>query len=298
MSWAQNLVPNSSFEQYTDCPNGQGQISYAAPWYSAWGTVNYYDSCSIGNYNVPNGLGGGGVANTGAAYTGMGVYVPVSGFENAREFAEVELVSQLISGEKYQVEFHVSLADSAWYAISNMSACLTANGIGNNLNTIFGLTPQIQNLDTLFLDKKNEWMKISGSFYADGTERYIAVGNFRNDQYTDTMFVYQGQSNWKQAHYYLDDVSVILDTTTGINEEEQIRFEIYPNPTREQLTIETQINKKTTFCLYDVTGKIVLYSHLTPSKSTVDVSQFPAGVYIGALLKDEAIISRRKIIIE
>lgn len=210
----------------------------------------------------------------------------------------MELISPLISGKKYNVEFYVSLVDSCWYAINSLGACLTTNGIGNNLDDIFTLIPQIQNPDTFFLAAKDKWMKVSGSFFADGTERFIAIGNFRNNQNTDTILVHQS-SNWVQAHYYLDDVSVTLDTTTGINELEQLKFEIYPNPAKERVTIETaQTNNATTLRLFDVTGREVLTTTLTASKTTIDLSVFSAGVYTAMLLRDDVAVGRRKIIIE
>src|SRR5437868_3489465 len=53
-----NIVPNGSFEQYSNCPDQEGQIFRANGWFMpTGGTSDYYNSCNTlpysNNYSVP-----------------------------------------------------------------------------------------------------------------------------------------------------------------------------------------------------------------------------------------------------
>lgn len=239
------------------------------------------------------------VRHTLALHSVISVYASPPGFVNSREFIEVELANPLISGKKYNVEFYVSLVDSVWYATNSLAACLTANGIGDNLDTIFALTPQIQNSDSVFLVEKNKWMQISGSFYSEGTEKYIAIGNFRNDQNTNTLNVYQGQDGWWQAAYYLDDVSVTLDTTTGIAETEPQSLKIFPNPATTQITIRFNqpIQAQTIMEITDMQGRLVTLSIVKEQQSTIPLS-LTKGLYLLQVKEKGEGVYNEKLVIE
>ena len=52
-SYAQNLVPNPSFEIFITCPNTFGQIGLAIPWFQSntiASSSDYYNSCNAGNF--------------------------------------------------------------------------------------------------------------------------------------------------------------------------------------------------------------------------------------------------------
>ena len=55
----QNLVPNGDFENYSICPDHQGQIDRAFPWLRIGCTPDYLNSCDTTNHaGVPfNDLG-------------------------------------------------------------------------------------------------------------------------------------------------------------------------------------------------------------------------------------------------
>ncbi|MGB1319238.1 MAG: hypothetical protein ACPG5W_13560, partial [Flavobacteriales bacterium] len=108
------------------------------------------------------------------------------------------------------------------------------------LSAFLALTPQVSYSDLAFLDDKIRWIKVSGSFVAEGGERYLAIGNFNNDSNTDTISVPNGGSlvnqpegYWDEAGYFIDDVSVIPDSIyLGTNdfEEGKVKLNLYPNP--------------------------------------------------------------------
>jgi hypothetical protein len=72
---AQNLVPNSSFEEYEACPHNYNELKNAIPWFrSTQGTTDYFNACDTFhlegkiNAGVPNNYFGYQEAHTGQAY--------------------------------------------------------------------------------------------------------------------------------------------------------------------------------------------------------------------------------------
>jgi OmpA-OmpF porin, OOP family len=84
-----NLVPNSSFEDSTQCPFNPGQISFSIPWITPTGSSSdYFNACNGGNVGVPNNAGGNQLARTGNAYAGIDAY---GAGTNVREYLQDKL---------------------------------------------------------------------------------------------------------------------------------------------------------------------------------------------------------------
>jgi hypothetical protein len=58
---AQNLVPNPSFEEYTECPDNIFQIERAVGWSWLVGKLDYYHECGTNGQGIPVNRGGGGM---------------------------------------------------------------------------------------------------------------------------------------------------------------------------------------------------------------------------------------------
>src|SRR5665213_2039907 len=88
--YAQNLVPNYSFEVYDTCPYHSNQIFFAPPWQGVTtNSTDYFNACSS-VYGVPTaGLGDWQYARTGNAYAGI---IVINSFgANYREYLQVKL---------------------------------------------------------------------------------------------------------------------------------------------------------------------------------------------------------------
>ncbi len=62
-----------------------------------------------------------------------------------------------------------------------------------------------------------------------------------------------------------------------------VRFSIYPNPTRESVEIETEnlpLESKGMVMIFDVKGVLILKQDLTPHSTNLDLSQLAAGTYV------------------
>lgn len=222
---AQNIVPNGSFEQYDTCPNNTAQIYFASSWFQpnkSWGniinssTTDYFNNCSQPNsVGVPKNAFGFQQAKTGTAYAGIitccGSDEDTVGY---REYLEIKLIQPLEVNGKYCVEFYCSLADSASTMATNKigiyfstDSILDSSGYQN-----LTVNPQIENV--IFLDDTSKWYLTGGIYLASGNEQFITIGNFRNNNNTDTIRVKEYPDWLKQSYYYIDDVSVTLCTDT------------------------------------------------------------------------------------
>lgn len=79
-----------------------------------------------------------------------------------------------------------------------------------------------------------------------------------------------------------DSVTVFLEICTGIDEEKnKVELSIYPNPSKDYLTIQIsgvgQIQGK--LSIIDVQGKVVCNQNITESQNTIDIAELPRGVY-------------------
>jgi hypothetical protein len=56
-----NLVPNSSFEEHIQCPNGDGFEGNVATWKKVQGSPDYYHECGNIEFGIPVSWGGAGI---------------------------------------------------------------------------------------------------------------------------------------------------------------------------------------------------------------------------------------------
>src|SRR5689334_17274740 len=102
-TFAQNLVPNPSFEQYDTCPSDISQITKAIGWYAARKTPDYFNVCSTdtfqgGHYkvSVPTNWVGHRTAASGNAYAGVISCTTQSAFY--KEYIGAQLITPLQMG--------------------------------------------------------------------------------------------------------------------------------------------------------------------------------------------------------
>jgi hypothetical protein len=120
--YAQNLVPNPSFESYTTCPTNFGQIVNSINWQAVISSPDYFNSCSsYSNISVPANFFNSNFqsARTGNGYAGfitLGLYT-----YNTRENISVPLISSLVNGNNYLVKFYVAAAQAYKLASNNIA---------------------------------------------------------------------------------------------------------------------------------------------------------------------------------
>ncbi|MEO6904365.1 MAG: gliding motility-associated C-terminal domain-containing protein [Bacteroidia bacterium] len=201
-----NLVSNYSFESNSNCPTAAGQLSYVSDWHTCNVlTPNYFNSCQLvpNTYGVPTNIKGYQFSKTGNAFVGILAYGNAP--STAREYIQSELISPLTAGKSYRVSFNVSLANSSTTAITQLGAYLSTNAISSSTALSLPYTPQIVSDRGNYIIDTVDWVEITAIYNATGGEKFITIGNFKDEVQTDTIQMHAGLP---EAYYYIDDVSI------------------------------------------------------------------------------------------
>lgn len=286
---AQNLVPNWSFEDTVSCPSGIGGITNSLGWNSFRNTPDYLNSCNSGQVNVPSNLFGFQLARTGNAYGG--IYTYGGGGIDYREYIGIELTQSLIIGGKYFISFYASRGINNQI---NVRSGVATNKIGAMLSTVSfsSVSPlSIKNFAQIYTDSiimdTASWTNVSGSFIADSAYNFICVGNFFNDSLTAFYF----DSNSVNAYYYIDDVSISLDSISSVFDIDNIvGINVYPNPTIDVVNIENTAKSYIKILVQSILGQTVYESSSAEIKYTIDFTKYSAGVYTAIIYRGDEII--------
>lgn len=287
---AQNLVPNGSFESFTQCPLTGNKIYSATGWFQPckWPggfTINqssssdYYSACGGSNssYGVPQNYSGYQNAFNGVAYIGIAYMANIVDY---REYAEIKLSHSLAMDTKYKLSYRVSLLDGSMFASNQFDAYFSNDSLLDiSWLSVINVVPQITNLTQTIISDTMNWVQVSGSFFANGGETFLTLGNFHSDNLTDTVGVNPNSPTINASYYYIDDVSLEVDTLTGIEEIPKVDFIVYPNPATRRIQINSQQFIQE-IKVMDVQSKTILQIRCAKTSATIDVSLFDNGVYI------------------
>ena len=304
---AQNLVPNNSFEILDSCHNSWTPNECSAAFAISWkclanSSVDIYLTCNGSVPNTPLGLP---LAQDGGNYIGMicyEKYVP-----NEREYLSIKLIDTLVAYQAYKVGYYVYLSPTKgdFFEVRNMGAVLADTFIYNGPD--FGVlpySPQIINNDNNLLNSTTTWTMVCDTFFAEGNERYIAVGNFFND--SNTQAIVSGASSGfpdSSAYYFIDNVFVEeIPGMVGFGKKENINknIEVYPNPNNGNFTIEySKLPKDCCLEIYELSGKFVYNQVLqnTSSSIIIHLEELGSGLYIYKIKSAEGLVKKGKLII-
>jgi len=285
-----NLVPNPSFEENDGCPNTSGKIWLAVPWEKVGGNgviTYYHECCDAIACGVPMNRYGATYPNSGQAYAHIGMIHANHHLSYHAEgnFLGTPLTDPLDEGKRYKVEFYLSLLDSARFAGRNIGTHFSIGKPSENINDLLDIIPQFR-YDGGFLTDKDGWMKIEGSFVAEGGENYLTIGNFDGYFNSDTLHLNEGGTfpdigYWEVAHYFIDDVSVVEDRSTGNGEATIPHFNVHPNPAQSSLFVELSLKdgEQAHLELFGITGNLLGRESLISGNNPVDISAYASGLY-------------------
>lgn len=214
---AQNLVPNPSFEEYTECPTGYGPyegMERATEWYYMLGGPELYNVCDAGDTaGVPNNWVGYQIPASGDGYMGMWAFSNCECPYGLHEIVGVRLTQPLEVGQTYWASVKVSWTSG----FPNLDAYtgLASNRMGllcrmDSVGQGFGLGgweafPNYAQVSSqAIITDSVGWTTIAGSFVADSAYQWLYVGNFYGDD--QTQFVVVDPGGDQVAYYYVDDV--------------------------------------------------------------------------------------------
>lgn len=320
-----NIVPNPSFEDYTECPTGwTHDWSRVTGWSNANGSSpDFFHICGetspsgLPLRGVPENQAGFQESVTGEAY--MGFYGVQMGNAEWREYIQVELTEAVEIGTKYQVSFYISLSENSRYGISTIGAYLSETAPSGNDLLVLEAEPQIMPKPLQPITDTINWVLVTDTFISrhGGGERFITIGNFFSDAESDTTFVNpNAELGALHAYYYIDDVSVVaLDSVPdGIEELNELGLEVWPNPVQEVLRFSVgDSHGRSSLGMTDirirvldgigreVTSSSALGGH-SPSQGgeplRLNVSALPPGIYFLELTTENGTRAVRKFVKE
>jgi OmpA-OmpF porin, OOP family len=216
---AQNLVPNSSFEEY---------INFDTAKFKGWHKAQDSDTpdyINLGN-NVPcnnifSEFIGGTKPRSGDGYAGIFCYRvhPDRNIKNIREYIETPLINVLERDSLYKVEISLCLDAESNIAIRNFGLLFSQVPLQFNKDfKMFSQKPQLE-FNSTYLDSTRSWITLQSFYKAEGFEKYLILGNFKADKSTTkksnlSAKVKGKKSKWSltpkesAAYYYIDDVVV------------------------------------------------------------------------------------------
>ena len=225
----QNLIYNSSFEEFAECPkkiDALGILTIVDAWYQpTLGSADFFHPCGARDCSVPKNKLGIQYPRTG---NGMcGIYCSKTDY---REYLQTELKQTLKAGERYRLTFYVSLSEYSTGAVATIGGLLTSRRLtdttrgilrvketermGNRITQtmISVVEPQVVNPYSNILQDTENWTKIEGEFTAEGGERFLTVGNFYTIEQSNHIMPEHVTNLLPGAYYYLDDVELICIT--------------------------------------------------------------------------------------
>jgi len=236
-----NYLLNPSFEIYDTCPiQGSREIHYAKYWSAVDTTIfepncepAYCNECCANNtaslpmdyafYNHYPRTGSGCALNGSYSDSVVINYLPYW-----RTYLLGRLYDALTAGKSYCVTYYIALCQQSPYANNHNDAYFSNGSICSGLNDtnctyITGFTPQIIE-DSIALDTvagwlnwfdstydstcvyAKTWVKVQGNFIANGTEKFITLGNF---SFQDSTLIFKLHNGGGGGQYLIDDVSVV-----------------------------------------------------------------------------------------
>lgn len=186
LGWAQNLIPNPSFENMTPCEFIQPDLTCADFW---------PDYLGLDPTNTPD-LGYEGAVffppSTIEAFDGD-QYLNIECSTGNPEYIQVDLLQPMTAGTSYCVSFYASVTQESTEVAPSLGAYFTDTPI---LDSPFELGIQASVQGPVDFDPTS-WTLVSGTYVAQGGENIMVLGGFEN---TGTMpFPYM----------YIDMVSVV-----------------------------------------------------------------------------------------
>lgn len=206
----ENLVPNGSFEEMSNCPGGIADFS-VLNWYSpTWGTCDYFNTCNILDSGVPSNYFGNQNAKTGNGYVGFASLFDSTN-PSSREYIQVELTKELDPSKLYHFSCSINKSDSSSICVSEIGVAFSNDPIGGAYLSPILVVPQITSPISNYVCDEDNWSQIEGFFHPIGGEKYLTIGYFKSDDDADTIIShYSNQGLF--AYYYVDNVFLIEET--------------------------------------------------------------------------------------
>ena len=207
-----NYVTNGGFDT----------LSNYNPIYVEYKAIGWSGVDSIKYTAVPIHIYCGTVPNSGVSYqfpkSGKGymrvtTYCPNCPVNFKRSNIKNRLKQTLIAGKTYCVKMYVNVLDNIYYGIDAFGFYFGDNTIDtikyNSRLPLTFLNPQVQNPTGNIITDTMNWTPITGTFVANGTEKFMVLANFKSDANTNIAISNTSVPSNAGSEFFIDNVSCI-----------------------------------------------------------------------------------------
>ena len=209
-----NKIPNPSFDNVEKKVKAPGQLTLALEWYSPEGTPEadlYEVGAKKQTISVPLNVRGRCETKEGEHYAGFMAYSERE--DSPRTYLQTKLPKKLVEGKRYCLKMHVQLSDISKYAVDNIGMFVGAKAIKAKDIEAYDISPQLTHSGNLIVEDMFDWVEVCQPFTADGTERYVTIGNFAPQAAVKSKKMRRPREfkipQTRDGYYFIDAVSVI-----------------------------------------------------------------------------------------
>lgn len=247
--YAQNLVPNGSFEIHDTCPSLVNGFNHFPTDWENLNSADYFNACNDdGLVDVPFNQFGYQYALDGVGYVGMAT----SGLTGApwyREIVGAQLLQPLQPGVPVCLSFKMAVGGfGSWSGNSSYHTCKGVglkffNVIPSDWQSYLYPNDAAIHLDVLPTDTA-VWYSISGTYIPDSAYTHILVGNFFADSLNDvTILDSTGFGGFEPSYAFIDDVRVSYDLSfctspQGVMDQPTSPVIVYPVPFDQMILVQ------------------------------------------------------------
>ncbi len=214
---AQELVPNGGFEEVLQCPSDHSQLDRTAFWFdpSVNGTPDYFHACATNAwFSTPQNVAGSQAPFDGEAYAGIYLYEGSQVLNNWREYLQVGLLETLVAERCYRLVLHANLSDISSRTTDALGARFYSDSVLLPNPYPPGDVPHLSLAPGTFLNS-GSWTVLEGEYIATGGERFLMIGNYRDNANTT---VQQLSTNGSFAYAHIDAVSLTPCASLGLGQ--------------------------------------------------------------------------------
>lgn len=211
-----NYVNNGSFEECGNCSTWVSGPYYAKYWDSIDTTKTKATYALFSELPPIQQVPYNGFAwqwpKTGRNYIINGIYLFPNTPQSKRTYARNTLKQTLQTGKTYCVKFYWSVTNQSSCGVDGLGAYFgdnTLDTITKSDSPITYLMPQVQNPTGNMLTDTLNWTLFTGTFTANGTEKYMMIGNYKTDAATNSIVINPTNLPTKFTDILYDDVSCI-----------------------------------------------------------------------------------------
>lgn len=222
VSYAQNLVPNPSFENKITCPYDYSQVrNFCTDWHRyTSGTPDFFDTCTtvLWRVDIPENSFGYQHAVGGAyagIYSGLWLEDPINSSRAGEEYLATQ-ISPLQVGRFYEVSISVSLANRAGQGSDGLGVYFYRDNVDSLMSShTVPWKGQVDYSRYGVIMDTTKWVRLKGYLLADSAYGHVVIGQLKDSTKIKMQKLQGGGALANRSYYYID--SVVVRETANLN---------------------------------------------------------------------------------